>query len=420
MNNTTKKTLVLPALRGVMGEWIYYSCLMNLNDLADRVRYAQEIHNNKNLSEMIQRKLKTNRSKEIASYILDQKEHFFNSLVIATYDGNPNWYSMDNISSNNPSLSLPEISEDIVSSIGFLSFNGKEKLFAIDGQHRLSGIKEAIKRKPNQEPWDEISVIFVSHKNDSYGKEKTRRLFTTLNKTARPVSTGDIIALDEDDVMAITTRRLIENTDYFSENRIAFAPTNNMPVGNKESLTTIGNLYKLLTILFVSTKEFSLSKPKKDLIRIRPSDEILDKYFEFSEKFFSMLSNEFSEINDFFNSSDYGAVTEKYRGDFGGNVLFRPIGLELFVQVISHIVNKKVPLNEAIRLTGKLPRNLNNAPFRYLLWHPSSKTMQSSQHLVTIREVLLNMLGYSKHSTEVLANKYQKAIGDDNAVLPML
>ena len=40
----------------------------------------------------------------------------------------------------------------------------------------------------------------VMHKNTTDGLEATRRLFTTLNKTAKPVSKNAVIALDEDDV----------------------------------------------------------------------------------------------------------------------------------------------------------------------------------------------------------------------------
>ena len=51
------REIVLPALRGVMGDWVYYCCLMNLGELSSRVQYAEEIHNNKALSDMIQRQL---------------------------------------------------------------------------------------------------------------------------------------------------------------------------------------------------------------------------------------------------------------------------------------------------------------------------------------------------------------------------
>ena len=43
---TTKQPngIVLPALRGLMGDWVYYSCLMGLDELSSRVHYAEEIH----------------------------------------------------------------------------------------------------------------------------------------------------------------------------------------------------------------------------------------------------------------------------------------------------------------------------------------------------------------------------------------
>ena len=53
--------------------------------------------------------------------------------------------------------------------------------------------------------------------------EKTRRIFSTLNRYAKPVTTGDIIALDEDDTVAIVTRNLLESFPLFIKDRIASA-----------------------------------------------------------------------------------------------------------------------------------------------------------------------------------------------------
>ena len=61
----------------------------------------------------------------------------------------------------------------------------------------------------------------------------------------------DIIALDEDDVMALTVRWLIdENRDMFGQHRIAFVASRNMPPSNVTSLTTIVNLYDILHIWY--------------------------------------------------------------------------------------------------------------------------------------------------------------------------
>ena len=68
-----------------------------------------------------------------------------------------------------------------------MTLRGDEKLFALDGQHRLAGINRAIRDGMSGSD-DEVSVIFLGHKNTDDGLKATRRLFTTLNKTARPVS----------------------------------------------------------------------------------------------------------------------------------------------------------------------------------------------------------------------------------------
>ena len=272
MTTKAPSELVLPALRGIMGDWVYYSCLMSLDELSERVHYARDIHKHSALSQMIQRQLDGRRSAKIADYLKRQPQRFFNSLVVATYGGNPSWHALEDVRNVSEKDELAGLNQEIVESVGFLTLRGDENLFALDGQHRLAGIKRIIKDGIDQDPYDEVSVIFVAHKATDEGLERTRRLFTTLNKTARPVSKGDIIALDEDDVMAICVRRLIEETELFTDERIAFVATNNMPVTNKSSLTTIGNLYDVLTILFTNST-FVLRRPKADLQKIRPEDD---------------------------------------------------------------------------------------------------------------------------------------------------
>ena len=82
--------------------------------------------------------------------------------------------------------------------------------------------------------------------------------------------------------MAICVRRLIEDTDLFEDDRIAFVATNNMPVRNRTSLTTIGNLYDVLAILF-KTSTFDLKKRRSELQTVRPKDSELDAYFDYAK-----------------------------------------------------------------------------------------------------------------------------------------
>ena len=267
MSDTNAGPLVLPALRGVMGDWTYYSALVDLQQLAERVKFADKIQPNKGLSNMIQLGLDDKRPPDIADYLLTQPERLFNSLVVATFGGRPNWFPLSDVTTGPDEEQLNDLSEEIVQSVGFLTFTGEEDLFAVDGQHRLAGMKQAVARAAERDWYDEIPVIFVSHSDDNHGLVRTRRLFTTLNKNARPVTKRDTIALDEDDVMAITVRRLIEQeSNLFGSHRIALVAENNMPPGDETSLTTIGNLYDVLATLFSKRKQTS-SGPRKSCRR---------------------------------------------------------------------------------------------------------------------------------------------------------
>lgn len=313
-------------------------------------------------------------------------------------------------------MEFENLDANTIASVGFLTLRGDEKLFALDGQHRLAGIKKAVKKnKVDSNPYDEISVIFVSHKNTEKGLERTRRLFTTLNKTARPVSKSDIIALDEDDVMAISVRWLIERTNLFVNDRIAFVASSNMPVTNTKSLTTIVTLYDTLSILF-SNAETDLKDKRTNLQRTRPNDEELEKYFQLSKKYFETIGKEFKEVGEFFSSKNTNNVVEKYRGSHGGNVMFRPIGLEIFTNIIAQLT-RDMPLSKAIQTASKLPRNLSTEPYLGLMWDSSTKTILNA-HKVTLREVLMHMLGRSKFSEATLLERYRKETNNDTAELP--
>lgn len=415
----TKKLhkIVLPALRGIMGDWVYYSCLMDLGELSSRVHYAEEIHKNEALSNMIQRHLKRGRSAQIADYLKRQPERFFNSLVVATYGGQPNWHALSNVRSKAEADELKNLSEETIASVGFLTLRGDENLFALDGQHRLAGIKKAVKDGLESDPYDEVSVIFVAHRDTPKGRERTRRLFTTLNKTARPVSKGDIIALDEDDVMAICVRRLIEETELFAGKRIAFVASNNMPVANTTSLTTIGNLYDTLTILFANAKS-NLQARKPDLQRVRPSDDNLNAYFEYARELFVLLGKHFKELDQFFSAENPEPVVKKFRGSHGGNALFRPIGLEIFTRIIARLT-KDMSLAQAVETAARLPRSLDEKPFEGLMWDSNKKVILNG-HKVTLREVLLYMLGKNakNYSEATLLERYMRETGGDQTSLP--
>ena len=405
-----------PALRGLFGDWVYYSCLMSMEEVATRLSYAEDVHKSKKLSEMIQRKLKEGRSREIADYLLGEEQRFFNSLVVAIYGGDPAWHGFSNFRPQVEDIRLADVPTEAEDSVGFLSFSGREKIFAIDGQHRLAGMKEAL--KSNQDLGkDEVSLVLVAHQRTPAGQERTRRLFTTLNKTAVAVGKGEIIALDENDVMAIVTRHFVENVPYFNENRIRFSQSESLPK-RADELTTIGNLYDILKVLF---SRLGYAARPTELRFIRPSDEELKQYIALAERFFKSLGKSFPPLGQYLATSEASApaVVKKHRRANGGHVLFRPVGLRIFAEVVVEVVGSGEMLAKALAIVERLPVELSKTPYRGVIWLPNGKMNPGGR--AVCRRLLLHMLGCEKKPTDLLA-RYAKMLGQDPAkvTLPTL
>ena len=96
------------------------------------------------------------------------------------FDALPKWVQFD-LSKAAHELDMPDV-ENIEDSLGVLIFDGKEKMFAIDGQHRVEGIKIARAKDAKKIIKDQYAVILVAHVDDKLGKVRTRRLFSDINK----------------------------------------------------------------------------------------------------------------------------------------------------------------------------------------------------------------------------------------------
>lgn len=399
--------LYLASLRGYFGDWTYYPCLMKLKDIAQRIRFADEIYKSENLRKMVQRKLKDRWGREIGDYLLNEEQRFFNSLIVATYEGEPGWCDITDLEGSeqegNEQLDESEIPDDVVASIGFLRLSGSERLFTLDGQHRLMGIREALK-KNSKLGEEELAVIFIAHRTDEAGMERSRRLFTTLNKNAKRVTKSDIIALDEDDTMAIIVRQLIENYPMFQGKRVSYNATSNLPKGNQKSLTTIVNLYDVLRILF--TKVYGQTTEKK-LTNMRLPEEDLQTHYEYACDYFSRLTNTFMPFREFVAAGDdYPMVTSRYRTARGGNLLFRPIGLVILTEIVSTL-RQKYEISECMTMISRLPQELTEEPLRGVIWHSARNTISTRVRSKTLaRNLLLYMLSEYYGDEDALHEKY--------------
>jgi DNA sulfur modification protein DndB len=200
----TKKTS-FPALRARTGDRAYYICLMTFSDIKDWIKPVNEIHEKKEMKSWLQRELTPKRIDQISNYLLTQPQRFFNAIVAGIFMGKPDWFPIT-LEEDFPFESL-ELEDSSPNAFGFVKLTGSEDIFAIDGQHRVEGIKHAVSLN-SELGKEQQCVMFVSHRTDDEGHKRTRRLFSTLNRYAKPVSRGDIVALSEDDAFAIVTRKL--------------------------------------------------------------------------------------------------------------------------------------------------------------------------------------------------------------------
>lgn len=279
-----------PAIRCHLGDWAYYSTVLPLNEVASRIQRATEINSNPGLDNMIQRELGA-RVGDIADYLRTQTERFFSAIVVGVYGGAPDWFPVDIDDTDDPQPT--NLSDRARESLGILQLSGEERLFAVDGQHRVEGIKRALAADSALET-EELVVLFVAHRDTPEGTARTRRLFTTLNKYAKPVTTSEIIALDEDDAFAVVTRMIVNRYDGLSKTAteggsqfslVRFEGAQ-IPAGDRYSITTVQMLYKLVSILSLPR---AASKRRTELKQTRPSPEVIDAMYDGHEGFWEGL-----------------------------------------------------------------------------------------------------------------------------------
>ena len=361
--------MIIPAIRGYIGTTVYYIANMTFKDVARLVnrRNSDELYKSRPLREALQRSLTDNYIK-IKEYILNHKDHFFNAMVLAVYGGNPMWEEV-----------RYEIGDTIYENVGLLKLDGEEQIFPIDGQHRLEGIKKAL-QESDKYANDTIPIILIGHECSPEGMAKSRRIFSILNRYAKPVRKGDIIALDEDDIIAIVTRELLETYPLFSENRIKVSNSKSIPLNDKVSFTTLMTLYDChdeLLKVFIFKNEHKVLSPDKlnDYKRTRPQDGIIESYEAFVVEFWNTMRANFDELNRYIqDNSETPASTYRPQGE-GGNLLFRPIGLYPLVMAICKVLMQSTMSMEEVIAKFAQIINTDVSSWETILWDNIAKKM---------------------------------------------
>ncbi|SDG56091.1 DGQHR domain-containing protein [Psychroflexus sediminis] len=360
----------LACTHGNLGYWDFYSTVMKVEDIVDDKRIITVSESaelfSENINEILQREINLKRIKAISEYISSNDERFLGSIVVAIHKGEPKWTEID----LNQSF---KIDDDIIDEkslaflngkFGVLTLTGNEQIFALDGQHRLMGLRKTLKDYPELGEL-EVPVVFVIHNHERL--DKTRRLFTVLNKYAEKPKGAELIILDEDDCAAIVARKLVSDHEILSKgSALSTTKSGSMPNSDNYSLTTLVTISSINKILFNKRPAY---------YTVRPSDDQLESHYEEATAFWDSVFDTFPEINQYLNKEANVTINSKpiYRNhESGGSLLLRPVGQKLLAFAFTKFGDDEIELFKE-RLS-KIDFNLSNSIWKYLFWNEKMVT----------------------------------------------
>ena len=429
---TTSSLKRFPALQAQIGDWHYYITTLTFEEVSQRVLSATELVTAPDMNSWIQRRVLPLRANQIANYLIDQEQHFFPGIVVGVYLGKPAWYEIN--VEDNAVFGTPYLDSNARETLGILQLDGTEKLYAIDGQHRVAGIRRALELLKKQNRSEEyqslanetLSIAFVSADIDKEGElERVRRLFTTLNKEAKKVSEPEIVALDEDDAAAIVTRWVAiryeglkgtntsgKETDY---NLIQLGRTHDIQPRNRRSVTTIVTLYRVIKSVFQQELQSIRRRYKQN----RPEESELESMYQEAVLIWELMRQQDKALNDVLGSDPSEERASKYRNDQGGHILFRPIGLQAFAGALGLLRTRGIENERGVEVLCQLPMDISAVPWEHVVWNPNTRSMTTANKAVA-EALFLHMVGHKPRSPRMdLSKRYRELLGFPEGTDPL-
>ena len=311
---------LIPVIRGTMGGRDYYIGKMTFQELAAKVQFFEELDQSPDLDNLLQRQL-SKRAQEMTTYLLRQPERFYGAIIVAAWGGRPQYMRVK-------MEDHPLLDDDF--EFGLLKFDGRQEYFALDGQHRLKSIKDAIERDRELRR-EEVSVVFVTHERTEEGTIKTRRLFHTLNRYARPTTTGENIALDEDNVVSIATRMLLKSGMKALNSDCLELVNKNLTKTQHDKYTSLAALYDFDFAVLDAVYAFG---QEKDYLRYRPDASHVESVYSTITALWIEMLDRFPDFKALeADTKTPGEIREPDGDPALGNLIFRPLGLRIYVRL---------------------------------------------------------------------------------------
>lgn len=410
---------VYPALKLKMGSdeggWEYYAIKMSMEDVAKEIGFAEDFEENKTLDNIYQRARSSRAKNEMVKFLANREDRFYSSIVVAARGGAP---TFADAKPQSEELKFFYNGED---DFGLLKFDGGQDYYALDGQHRVTSIKTLLDTSeigkehldnigvsvPSGFRKESVSIIIVTTTgDDEEWRKKYRRLFSALNRNAKPVDKDTIIAMDEDDLFCILTRQLIMEHKFFFWNGEAAANEkiqckgsniaayitgkNNQPA--KPCVTTLQTLKAMSTELLRTTVNeqkwktdpFSNKTIKiEQFVQNRPSDEEIDEWYDELSLVWDALLEALPDLAtkdpQLMRTNNCDDDSIEHLPGSENNALFRPVvQKEILAPLARMMLNDdeaetKDEMVSSLQKLAKINWSLFDAPWRHLILAKNEK-----------------------------------------------
>lgn len=365
-----------------LGTTDYYIAKMPVGELVDTVGLAIELPEWKDMTadEKMQREPDLNRVvNEICPYFTKDEDRFFGCVIVDIYSGFEEMI-FEPITDVIPQLSaayrIP------LKDVGFLTLPGKQRLIALDGQHRLLAMKLSLKGssaisaamlgnkkmtaqmlalEPHPDlAREEISVIFVEHTDNS----KIRKIFNKVNKYARQTGRGQNIITADDDVFALIARRL------FSEGEV-LSKIGNIELVNWSSNTLSQRSKQLTTVSALYTIAETLAKDKEWNAKVMPPDEEeIEEAYEENASFWKILLSGMSDYQKYIELTKAKRTISELRED---NLLMKPVTHMALAHVAYYAKKKGISWTKVVSKLNRVDWSMDNSIWFNILVIPAKK-----------------------------------------------
>ena len=221
------------------------------------------------------------------------------------------------------------------------------------------------------------------HRNEDIWLQRYRRLFSSLNRYAKPTDKDTNIIMDEDDVFAIVTRRLISDHRHFraaGRQRDSFrvlTKGKNMKSGAPHFMS-LQTLYAVnATLLTTPERERRLGGPRglKLSLQFRPEEHLVDLDYQALAACWDAILAAVPSLKNPPEKMRAHRLPDPNPDGYQDHLLFWPIGQEMFASVVREILNRgqlgddaTVPaMISALKPLGAVSWELHDTPWRYLL-----------------------------------------------------